>query len=139
MKKYKANEDLIEILKKNDFIETSSEIDIKKGKKTFKLSKYAKKTIHFDYINIVIYDGIHGQENRHSINESELKILMLYFKLNATDLKEITKDLPFRYKFAIDVFEYLKEELSDLKRLNLRKPRIGKLERIIELHNQVKL
>ena len=139
MKNYKANEELIEILKKNGFIETSSEIEIKKGKKRFKLSKRAKKTIYFDYINIVIYDGKQGQEDKLSLSESELKILILYFKLNSSDLKEITKDLPFRYKFSIDVFEYLKEELSDLKRLNYRKPRIVKLERIIETYNQVKL
>ena len=139
MKNFKANEELIEILTKNGFIETSSEVDIKKGKKRFKLSKRAKKTLYFDYINIVIHDGIHGQEDKLRLNESELKILILYFKLNSYDLKEITKDLPFRYKFSIDVFEYLKDELSDLKRLNHRKPRIAKLERIIEIYNQVKL
>jgi len=139
MKTYKANDELIEILKTNNFIETSSKIDIKKGKKSFKLSKRAKKLIHFDYTNIVIYNGIHGQEEKLEINESELKILILYFKLNSTDLKEITKDLPFKFNFAIEHFNYLKEEVEDWKRLKIRKRRITKLERIIKIYNQTKL
>ncbi len=139
MKIYKANEELIEILKNNGFIETSSEIDIQKGKKSFKLSKNATKQIHFNYIKIVIYDGIHGLEDSLSINENEFKILMLYFKLNSTDLKEITRDLSFKYSSALERFNYLKEEVEDLKRFNFRKSRITKLERIIDIYNQTKL
>jgi hypothetical protein len=139
MKTYKANDELIEILKKNNFIETSSEIDIRKGKKRFKLSKNAKKLIHFDYINMVIYNGIHGQESKLGMNEDELKILMLYFKLNSFDLKEITRDLPFKFNFAIKQFNNLKEELEDLKTRNVRKPRITKLERIIQTYNETKV
>jgi uncharacterized protein YggU (UPF0235/DUF167 family) len=139
MNSYKANEELIEILKKNNFIETSSEIDFRKGKKSFKLSKNAKKLIHFDYSNIVIFNGIHRKEDKVEINEREFKILILYFKLKSTDLKEITRDLPFNYSYSIERFDKLKEELEVLKKLNFRKPRIAKLERIIQIYNETKL
>ncbi len=139
MKTYKADEELIKILKKNNFIETSSDIDIQKGKKRFKLSKRSKKLIHFDYINLVIYNGIHGQDEKLEMNENELKILMLYFKLNSADLKDITRDLPFKFDSAIKRFNNLKKELEDLKRLNFRKSRIVKLERIIQIYNETKL
>lgn len=139
MKIYKANEELIEILKKNGFIETSSEIDILKGKKEFKLSKSSRKRIYFDRIKIEIFDGIHGSENTFGINENEFRILMLYFKLSSTDLKEILRNRKFSYSFGIQNFNYLKKELQDLKRLNFKKHRIPKLERIIEMYNQPKI
>lgn len=137
MKTYKANDQLIEILKKNDFIETSSEKDILKGKKKFKLSKTSKKSIFFDYINITIWDGVIGQESFYNINENELRIVILYFKLKSADLLELTRGLQFNIKKSIERLNELKEEIEDYKKFGKRKVRIEKLERIIRIYNEV--
>lgn len=139
MKTFEANEELSKILIKNNFVELSSEIDIKKGKKQFGLSKFSKKKIYFDFINIAVYDGSHGQDEKYKLNENDLKILILYFKLKPSDLKELTRGLTFEFGKAIERFNELKEELVDLKRLSPKKPRIGKLERIIKTYNEIKL
>ncbi|MEM7109539.1 MAG: hypothetical protein AAF519_15035 [Bacteroidota bacterium] len=54
MRTFEANDELDEILTTNGFIDTTSERDKKKGKKSFKLSKNFRKEIYFDYINIKI-------------------------------------------------------------------------------------
>jgi hypothetical protein len=137
MKTYEANDQLIEILKKNDFIETSSEKDILKGKKKFKLSKTSRKSIFFDYINITIWEGAIGQESFYNLNENELRVVILYFKLKSADLLELTRGLQFNIKKSIERLNELKEEIEDWKELGQRKARIGKLERIIRIYNEV--
>ena len=139
MKIYEANDELIEILKKNDFIETSSERDITKGKKSFKLSKKSRKSIFFDYINIIIWEGLIGQESFYNLEENELRIVILYFKLKSTDLLELTRGLQFNIKKSIERLNELKDEIEDCKELGKRKARIGKLERIIRIYNQVSI
>lgn len=141
MKTYEANEELIEILKKNNFIEISSGEN--KGKKSFKLTERDKKVICFDYINIRIFYQSAGQEHRMSMNESELKMLLLYFKLSAPDWKELNGDLTFNFNSSTRRFKNLKEELEDLKEdlksSKVLNRRIAKLERILEVHNQLSL
>jgi len=77
MAPYQANDELVEILKKQGFIETSSERDKLKGKKCFKLSKNAQKEIYFDYENIEVNRSIHGQDHKYKLTELELKALIL--------------------------------------------------------------
>lgn len=82
MKTYEANPELIEVLNRNGFIETTSKIDKKKTKNNFKLAKQSKKEIYFDYINITVIDGSFSCDSRIKLTETELKSLLLYFKFN---------------------------------------------------------
>ena len=137
MKVYKANNELVEILQKQGFIETTSNIDKKKGKKRFKLSKQARKEIYFDYINIRILNSIHGQDSRTTMTESELKSLLLYFKLNSADFKEFDSSRKFDFKKIEKRLVSLKIELNNLTKFNLHKPRRNKIERILKTYENI--
>ncbi|MDY8136910.1 hypothetical protein [Aquimarina sp. 2201CG5-10] len=139
MKKYEANEELENILLKKGFIETTSQRDKKKGKKSFKLSKNAKKEIYFDYINIHILNSIHGQDSEIKITESQLKSILLYFKLNSTDFKEINQNGKFDFKKTEEGLTSMKDELQDLIKFDLHKPRRNKLTRILKEYEDITL
>lgn len=115
MKTYKANQELENILLNQGLVETTSERDKRKGKKSFKRAKQSRKEIQFDYIQIRILNGI-GQDRRIEMSESELKALILYFKLNSADFKELETNGKFEFKNTLTRLNYLEAEIKKLDR-----------------------
>ena len=139
MKTYEANSELIEILNRHSFIETTSESDKKKTKKSFKLAKNSKKEIYFDYSNITVIDGSLVCDNRTKLTETELKSILLYFKLNATDLKELADSKKFNFVNIEKKIISLRNELKLLKDIGITNIRQKKIARIVETLDVIKL
>lgn len=137
MKCYKANDELIEILKKQNFIETSDKRDIIKGKKRFKLSKSSRKQVEFDYVTIRFLNGCHGQDEKLNLSEEELKLLLFYFKLKSNDIDEVFFEGNFKFKNACKKLNDIKTELKKLIEFDLYKLRRKKLIRILETYNSI--
>jgi hypothetical protein len=128
---YKANDELISILLSHGFIDTTSKRDKEKGKKSFKLSKRARKEIHFDYEKICIQHSFHKMEYRFELSENELKILFLYFQLNSIETKEFFNTKEFSFKIMEEKLLFLTNELRSLKEFDLLHKRQNKIERIL--------
>lgn len=139
MKKYKADQELEKILIALGFVETTSERNKKKGKKSFKLSQNAKKEIHFDYINIQVFNSFHEEDSRIEMTELELKSLLLYFKLKSTDFKEIDRNGCFDFNKTEQGINSIKTELKNLIEFDVHKARQNKLNRIIETYTEIRL
>ena len=138
MKIYEVNNELESILLKQDLVATTSERDKKKGKKSFKKTKQSRKEIFFDHIQIRILNGI-GQDSRIKITQSELKALILYFKLNSTDFKELEPNGQFNFENTLEGLKSFKKEVEKLTELNLNKPRRTKLLRILNTYENINL
>ncbi len=132
MKRYQANGKLEQILLNQGFIDTTSQIDKLKGKKSFKLTKNSRKEIYFDYINIRILESTKGHDSCYKMTEDELKYLLLFFKLKSTDFKEIDHNGKFNFKKSKERLDSLSKELQSLTKYNMHKPRRVKLKRILD-------
>jgi len=139
MKEYQADEELANILLNHGFVETTSKINIMKGRKSFKTSKSASKEIYFNYINIQIVDSTHKMDECYKMTEHELKLLLLFFKLKSVDRKELTNSGSFKFKIMDERLSSIIRELNDLKEFELHQSRQSKLKRIIENYNSIKL
>ncbi len=139
MDTYRADKELENILINNGFIETTSEENRKKGKKSFKTSKNARKRIYFDYINIKILKGSHIMDDCYEMTEKELKLLLLYFKLNYVDRKKLSESGIFNFKKINERFVMIVEELKALKEFNIKNKRQITLERIIKTYETITL
>jgi len=139
MKTYKANNELNTILLNQGLIETTSERDKEKGKRSYKISKQSRKEIHFDYIQIRIFDGIYEQDSRIELTEFELKSIILYFKLNSSDFKELEPSGKFEFKNILERLKIIENEIEQLIKLELKKPRRTKLTRILETYKNIHL
>lgn len=134
---YEANNELAEILFKQGFIETTSKIDRLKGKKSFKLSKFAQKEIYFDYINIRVENSNRVMDSKLKITEKELKYILLYFKLSSIDFKEFSSNGNFDCNKMEEKLVYLYKDLEKLKEYNLQKSRQNKIERILKIYESI--
>lgn len=136
MKVFKANVELQKILLDKGFIETTSEKNKLKGKKSFKTSKNARKEVYFDYINILI---LPSGDFRVEMTEEELKYVILYFNLNSTDFKELVSNGKFNFNEVHKGLHLIKNELDLLNELDRRKSRQKKLNRILETYKNIQL
>ena len=139
MKIYKADDELATILLNQGFIETTSKENIIKGRKSFKTTKNASKEIYFNYIHIQIQDSIHIMDDCYEMNEYELKLLLLYFRLKSEDRKELSDAGVFKFKRMDERLNAIKTELEDLKEFDLHAARQKKIQRIIDTYNSIKL
>lgn len=139
MKTYIANDELFSILKQNGFIETTPEADRKKGKKIFKLAVNSKRSIYFDYNTMKILNSSYCYDGESKITEPELKSLLLYFKLNTTDLKEICQDKKFSISKITERVESLYKELDVIQKMNRIDRRQRKITKILDLYVNTKL
>ncbi len=136
---YTADEELEAVLKAHGFIETSNKINRGKGKKTFKTSLSSKFEIYFNYENIEIFEGSACEEKRYSITENELKMLLLYFKFNPSQKKELFDGKHFTFKGMIEGMDYIKRELEGLTKFDAQPQRREKLGKIIDLYNTIEI
>jgi hypothetical protein len=139
MKIYEANDELATILLNHGFIETTSQRDRLKGKKSFKTSPNSRKEIYFNYIHIQIEDSCHLMDDCYKMTEKELKLLLLYFRLTTPDRKEITDLGVFKFKRIDERFTLIVDELKDLKESKIHPSRQKRLEHIIEIYNSIKI
>jgi len=134
---YEANKELEEILKKQGFIETTADRNKLKGKKSFKLSKNARKEIYFDYINIRIENAIQVMDSTTKMDEKELKYVLLYFKIKTEDFKEFSTNGTFNFTKVKEGLVRLYKELEDLKEFNFKKLRQNKISRILSTYESI--
>lgn len=73
------------------------------------------------------------------MNENDLKILLLFFKLSPADRKELTTTGSFKFKKMMDSLSSITKELEDLKRFNLHQARQTKLERIVGSYKSINI
>ncbi len=136
MREFIADLRLEKILLDKGFIETTSERNKIKGKKSFKLSKNAQKEIYFDYINIKI---LPSGNSRIKMTEEELKYVFLYFELTSIDFKELVYDGEFDFENVRKGINSLKKELKLHEELNCRFRRKNKIERILKRYNEISI
>ncbi len=139
MKIYKADNELEDILLKRGFIDTTSQRDKGKGKKSFKKSKQARKEIYFDYINIVIWNRSVGQDNFTSLSQEELRLVLLFFEMNTVDFKELSYNGEFNLKKVANRLSQIRIEQEELIKFNIKKSRINKLQRILDIYRNIKI
>jgi len=137
MRTFKADEELKNLFIQQGFEETTSDRDKKKGKCALKLNGKGKKEICFNYINIQIFDNYTEQDNRYTITEKELNILLLFFKLDRTDYKLIQAEGVFNFKLVENKLSEIREELNILKEKNLKIRRQSNLKRILRSHANI--
>jgi hypothetical protein len=128
---YASDENLIEVLKNNGFIETTSPENKIKGKKSFKLTKQSRKEVYFNYDNIDVIVG-NRIKSTLRLSKDDLRIILLYFKLPPNDLKELG---PFDFSSINQKLASLQKELKALREYKLNKPRQNKIVRILNIYS----
>ena len=139
MKIYKANKELEDILFSQGFIDTTPKTDKLKPKKRFRVSKYSKKEICFDWGDIRVIDGLVILDSKREISEDELKLLLLYFKLKKSDWKKICKDGNFQFKNIGQRIISAKKTLETIRQSGALKPLKKRLEVILEIYENIGL
>jgi hypothetical protein len=138
MRTFKADEELEKILLNEGLFETTSDANKTKGRKSFKLGKRSLKEICFNNINIEILNGIHGQDSRIYINETELRLVLLFLKLPPHEVRELlNSDGTFKLEDASFYFNNMKDEIAELTASNLYLRRRNKLKRIMKAYNAI--
>ena len=132
MRTFKADEELKNLFIQQGFEETTSDRDKRKGKCALKLNGKGKKEIYFNYINIQIFDNYTEQDNRYTITEKEIKLLLIFFKLDRSDYRVIQSKGEFNFKLVETRLEEIEEELKLLIKKDIRIRRQYKLTRILK-------
>lgn len=139
MKRYAANEELITLLKKNGFVDKSSTFDKKTNLKRFQPSRAILKEIVFDSQCIDVYEAGVLLESKVTVTEQQLRVLILFFHLKNSCLSELSQDLPFEFDRIMNRFANLQVELQINIHLEIRKQRISKIKKIMEVYNTIQL
>jgi hypothetical protein len=137
MKVYKAGSELERILMNQGFIETSSSDDLNHDRRSFKLIEKGRKFIYIAGNNIEIRSTRFLHDSRTIINEHELKLLILFFKLKTSDLDELIYNDLYNINEAAERLSILQAESERLKEINRGKGRRKILERIICTFNAI--
>lgn len=127
---YTANEELIAILKKNNFVERNTLDDSIKGNRRFKILGSAFRELLFDNDQMIIYDKEVVQLQTDSVTGEELRLLILFFKLKREEVEELTEGLPFEFSKALNRIDVLREEFCIAIVLILKDPQ-SKCARLI--------
>jgi len=140
MNVYKADAELVTILLNQGFIETTPAIEKTKGKRFFETKiNSRKKEVYFDYNNIKFIISPSNIESCSQLTEHELKLLLLFFRLNSNQRKEISDTGHFTFNKAAEYFSSISEELKILREIDFRASRQKKLSQIIETYNSIQL
>lgn len=137
MKTFEANQELENVFISHGFVETTTDTDKRKGKKTFKLSKQSNKEIYFNYINVRVTIGTKFRDEKITLNEEDLKLILLLFKLKGNDLYEILGEGISNFEKVAERLVWIKKELKDLKGFNFRHSRQVKIQRILDCYDNL--
>ena len=139
MKKYSANEELVALLEKNNFVERNTIGDSIKGKRRFKVLGSAYRELLLDNDQMIIYDKEVVQLQTDSLTEEELRLLILFFKLKREEVEELTEGLPFEFSKAFDRIHDLSKEFCIAIVLKLKDSQSKSARLIMNAYNGVKL
>src|SRR5690606_20514944 len=139
MKIYQANDELKSIFIQHGFEDTTSCRDKRKGKCAFKQYRKSKKEIYFNYINIQILDRYTEQSSRYFLTERELRLIILFFKLDRPDFKLIHPQYYFDFIQVQTRLEEIAIELKVLTDKEIRHRRRLNLIRILKTFENIKL
>ena len=137
MKIFEANQKLAEILVGQGFQDTTTERDFRKGKRSFKLSKKSRKEINFDYLNIKIWKNANLQDESTRLTNSDLKLLILYFKLSSVDIRLIDRNGGFNFKKWEERIKRLEEDVAFYERIESFKLRKEKISRVLNTYRGI--
>lgn len=129
MKIFKADSLLADVLFQHGFQDTTAKRDVRKGKRSFKLSKSSRKEINFDYINIKIWNA-NLQDETTRLTDSDLKLLLLYFKLSSADIRLINQNGSFDFKKWEERINRLEKDMTfyeGVESMKLKKEKIGRV------------
>ncbi len=73
------------------------------------------------------------------ISSNQLKLILLYFKLSATELKEFSESGILRFPEFEERLEQLYKELEDLKKFNMNNKRQSKINKIFAVYESIKI
>lgn len=137
MDTFRADSVLESIFLDHGFEETTSKRDRLKGKKSFKLSKVARKEVYFDYEHIRILESSVGHDACYHLTAFDLRSLLWFFKALPNDIKEVFPDGKFRFHTVKERLERIGSEWEALSRMGLHRPRRQKLNRILDSFDQI--
>ncbi len=139
MEIYKADEQLAKIIIKQGLIETSTKDEKLMRKRTFKLFKEAERKIYFDGETIVLMEGRSFQDRRIELTEQELKLYILFFKINETDTDELGDTTVFNLSKVSEKLVALKQELKLLMKSKSDEVRRSKIAKILMVFDEIKI
>ncbi|THV58166.1 hypothetical protein EZV76_12870 [Flagellimonas alvinocaridis] len=137
MDTFRADATLESVLLGHGFVETTSARDRLKGKKSFKLSRTARKEIYFDYEHIRILESSRGHDACYRLTAFDLRSLLWFFKAGSNDLREVFPTGRFRFDTVGARLERIRAEWEALARTGLHRPRRSKLQRILDSFDQI--
>jgi len=132
-KKYLVNETLIKIFQKNGLFEISTEEDKKYNKRTFVLRTETKRVIFIDKDSIVLMIDNSFQDRRVELTEMELKVAILFLKLEEIDHSPFNPLSPFN----ISAVAYMIQELKDHLEVNKNNQKRNKMYELLKLWDEV--
>ena len=132
-KKYLVNETLIKIFQKNGLFEISTEEDKKYNKRTFVLRTETKRVIFIDKDSIVLMDNNSFQDRRVELTEMELKVAILFLKLEEIDHSPFNPLSPFNISAVANVIQELKDHLE----VNKNNQKRNKMNELLKLWDEV--
>ena len=135
MKIYKADETLVQILMKHGFIETTSADAKKRNNRTFKLAQLVKREIHFEGDNIILIYDYANQDSQTELTERELKLFLLFFKLELDDLNMLCPLSVYGLKKTEVMLSVLESELES----NITQERRDAIKRILKSLDDIKI
>jgi hypothetical protein len=131
---YNADNELVQLLLKNGFIETTNPTDQAKGKRSFKKSKTSRHKFYFNYQSMEIIKNNQVIDHFMSLNYNELKLMLLLFNLKPAEFNAFSEDPYITIKEAAKRLNAIKNEYNDLIELNIKLERQRKLKKIIDIY-----
>lgn len=125
----------LNILIKNGFLELSSKEDRTLNRRTFKMDLNSRKLIYVEPDMITLMNGVRFQDRRQELTETELRILILYFKLETWDFARFRLNKIYNFSRTEQVLNEMREELTTTKNENT----MNRINRIFEKLNSVKI
>ncbi|MGV9004987.1 hypothetical protein [Flavobacterium sp.] len=136
---YTANEELVALLKKNNFVESNTIGDIIKENRRFKVLGSAYRELLFDNNQMIIYDNEVVQLQTDSLTKEELRLLILFFNLKREEVEELKQGLPFEFSKALNRIHALSEEFCIAIVLSLKDPQSKCARLIMNAYNRITL
>lgn len=140
MKTYQANDQLAAILLKHGLVKTNPESkrnQKNKCERGFKLSMSARKEICFYDGQVHVLHSKRVQDSKKKLTETDLRVLLLYFKLDPKDYNLIETDDKFNFEKVIERIKKIRVQLKDLERLNMHRQLRIRLARILDTYETI--
>lgn len=139
MKKYQAGEELEALFLSNGLVCTSNEEELLRGKKTFKIKPASRKFIRFDHINTVVCNSTEQLEDFISLEEDDLRAILVFLKLDKSHLAEFGFTDTFDSSKVKARVKIMKKGLERFNKKGIQVERQAKLKVILDTWNSVKV